>query len=67
MSPLVYVLENNKISYQNCADDTQIYITINPDDYGPNKSMVVIIVSNRIKIKLKQLSLVSKRSNQISS
>ena len=35
MLPLGHILKNNKIAYQNYADDTQIYIALSPNDYSP--------------------------------
>ena len=35
MLPLGHILKNNKIAYHNYADDTQIYIALSPNDYGP--------------------------------
>ena len=35
MLPQAQIMVNNKICYHNYADNTQIYITISPEDYGP--------------------------------
>lgn len=39
MLPLAQIIENNKICYHNYADDTQIYITLTPGDYGPIQAL----------------------------
>ncbi len=39
MLPLAQILENNKISYHNYEDDTQIYITVSTGDYGPIQAL----------------------------
>ena len=39
MLPLAHILKQYNISYHNYADDTQIDITINPDDKGPLQSL----------------------------
>ena len=39
MLPLAQIMENNKICYHSYADDTQIYITISPGDYGPIQAL----------------------------
>ncbi|KAF7650764.1 hypothetical protein LDENG_00121070 [Lucifuga dentata] len=35
MFPLAHILQNNKVSYHNYVDDTQIHIAISPNDYRP--------------------------------
>ena len=35
MLPLGQIITNNSISYHSYADDTQIYISLSPDDYTP--------------------------------
>lgn len=35
MLPLAQIIEINKIGYNNDADDTQLYITVSSQDYGP--------------------------------
>ncbi len=39
MLPLAQITENNKTSYHNYADGTQIYITILTGDYGPIQAL----------------------------
>ena len=39
MLPLAQIMENNKICYHSYADDTQIYITVSPGDYGPVQTL----------------------------
>ena len=39
MLPTAQIIENNKICYHNYADDTQIYITLSPGDYGPIQAL----------------------------
>ena len=39
MLPLGQILKNNLISYHNYADDTQIYLALTPNDYGPLESL----------------------------
>ncbi|CAJ1082756.1 hypothetical protein KUCAC02_009465 [Xyrichtys novacula] len=39
MLPLTQIIANNKISYHNYADDTQIYITMSPGDYNPIQTL----------------------------
>ncbi len=41
--PLVQIMESNKISYHNYADDTQIYITTSPGDNGPIQTLSTCI------------------------
>uniref|UniRef100_A0A8C5GRC9 Reverse transcriptase domain-containing protein n=1 Tax=Gouania willdenowi TaxID=441366 RepID=A0A8C5GRC9_GOUWI len=35
MLPLGQILQNCKVDYQSYADDTQLYLSLNPDDHGP--------------------------------
>ena len=46
MLPLAQIMEYHNISYHTYADDTQLYITVSPDDYSPlyllNKCIVEI-------------------------
>ena len=35
MLPLAQIMEHHNISYHTYADDTQLYITVSPDDYSP--------------------------------
>ena len=40
---LAQIMESNKISYHYYADETQIYITIPPGDYGPIQMLIICI------------------------
>ena len=39
MLPLGQILKNNLISYHSYADDTQMYLALTPNDYGPLESL----------------------------
>ena len=39
MLPLAQIMENNKICYHNYANDTHIYISMSPGDYGPVQAL----------------------------
>jgi hypothetical protein len=39
MLPLGQIIQNNLISYHSYADDTQIYLALSPNNYGPLESM----------------------------
>ncbi|KAF7656013.1 hypothetical protein LDENG_00047490 [Lucifuga dentata] len=43
MLPLGQIIQNNKVAYHNYADDTQIYISLTSDDYGPIESLCLCI------------------------
>ncbi len=39
MLPLSQIMRNNQIAYHSYADDTQIYLTLSPNDYSPIDSL----------------------------
>ncbi len=39
MLPLSQIMRKNQIAYQSYADDTQIYLTLSPNDYSPIDSL----------------------------
>jgi len=43
MLPLAQIIRNNNISYHNYADDTQIYISLSIDEYGPTDLLITCL------------------------
>ena len=39
MLPLGHIIENNSINYHSYADDTQLYLSMSPNDYTPLESL----------------------------
>ncbi|KAL0152092.1 hypothetical protein M9458_052599, partial [Cirrhinus mrigala] len=39
MLPLSQIMTKNQIAYHSCADDTQIYLALSPNDYSPIDSL----------------------------